>query len=246
MPISGKLYYWGDKAKLVPEEPGVYTFYKEDEDLIYIGESSNLRETFAQYLQTNFSEDPCKRETKFYKREFSPNQHDRLMELLEEYQKMHDKLPDCNLVPELDKEVASELGFHFYKGLNEPLQEIALSLQGLKEKIRMVPVASLEFHQRRGDFTNWIKVVMKNPQLAEAIQKVEKVGEDLRTELLILMGDSKVEKCPACGVQTTPLKTWKMAGRPSKAGVRMQLTIGFYKCLSCNKSFRRVLAKEKI
>ena len=34
-------------------------------------------------------------------------------------------------------------------------------------------------------------------------------------------------KCPKCGTEISkPKKTWKMAGRPDKAGKRMQLEIG--------------------
>ncbi|MDH5794445.1 MAG: GIY-YIG nuclease family protein, partial [Candidatus Bathyarchaeota archaeon] len=66
MPISEKMYVWGDRAKHVPEEPGVYTLYNEDKGLIYIGESANLREKFTHYLETNFSNDPRKRETRYY------------------------------------------------------------------------------------------------------------------------------------------------------------------------------------
>ncbi len=51
-------------------------------------------------------------------------------------------------------------------------------------------------------------------------------------------------KCPKCGKEVKAKKTWKMAGRPDKAGKRMELTIGLYEC--CGKSFREVLDKKKI
>ena len=35
-------------------------------------------------------------------------------------------------------------------------------------------------------------------------------------------------KCPKCGTEVSKAKkTWKMAGRPDKAGKRMQLEIGY-------------------
>ena len=40
-------------------------------------------------------------------------------------------------------------------------------------------------------------------------------------------------KCPKCGTEVSkPKKTWKMAGRPDKAGKRMQLEIGLYESFS--------------
>jgi hypothetical protein len=51
-------------------------------------------------------------------------------------------------------------------------------------------------------------------------------------------------KCPKCGKEVMPKKTWKMAGRPNKEGKRLELTIGLAEC--CGKSFRTVLSKQKI
>ena len=241
------MYVWGHKAKHVPEGPGVYALYNEDKVLIYIGESTNLREKITHYLQTNFSNDPRKRETRYYKREFTSRQEDRMKELLDDYSQRHDKLPKCNLPPEPPKkEVAREMRFYFYEDIGKPLYEVAFNPQDLREKIRKVPVASLEFHQKRGDFTKWIRDVFEDIQLAEAIQKIDKIGEDLRRELLNSLNRSEKAACPRCGIETRPVKTWKMAGRPSKTGERLQLTIGHYKCLKCNKTFRQVIAKEKI
>ena len=52
-------------------------------------------------------------------------------------------------------------------------------------------------------------------------------------------------KCPDCGKDVkNAKKTWKMAGKPDKAGKRTQLTIGIFEC--CGKTFRQVLEKKKI
>ena len=247
MPISGKMYVWGDGAKHTPEESGVYALYNEDKVLIYIGESTNLREKFIHYLETNFSNDPRKRKTKYYKREFASKQGDRMKELLDEYRQKYGTFPKCNLPPEPPKkEIGSEGRFHFYEDTGKTLREVAFNPQDLREKIKKVPVSSLEFHQKRGDFARWIRNVFKNVQLAEAIEKINKTGEDLRRELLNSLNNSDKGACPRCGIETSPVKTWKMAGRPSKTGERLRLTIGHYKCLKCNKTFRRVIAKEKI
>jgi excinuclease UvrABC nuclease subunit len=244
MSISGKMYVWEDRAKYVPEQSGVYAFYNEDKILIYIGKSTNLREKFTHYLETNFSNDSRKCETRYYKREFASKQEDRVKELLDEYSQKHGEPPKCNLPPE--KEVIHELGFHFYEDIDKPLQEVAFNPQDLLEKIRKAPVASLEFHQKRGDFARWIRNAFKNVQLAEAIQKIDKAGEDLRRDLLNLLNSPEKATCPRCGIEISPAKTLKMAGRPSKEGERLQLTIGHYKCPKCNRTFRRAIAKEKI
>ena len=60
-------------------------------------------------------------------------------------------------------------------------------------------------------------------------------------------GKDEMAKCPKCGTETAkPKKTWKMAGRPDKAGKRMQLEIGLYECPKCGNVFREVLSKQKI
>jgi uncharacterized protein (UPF0212 family) len=60
-------------------------------------------------------------------------------------------------------------------------------------------------------------------------------------------GGKKMAKCPKCGTDVSkPKKTWKMAGRPDKAGKRMQLEIGLYECPKCKHVFREVLSKKKI
>jgi hypothetical protein len=246
VPIAGKLYAWGDKVKHVPEEAGVYAFYNKDRQPIYIGNSSNLQKTFTHFLETNFSNDPRKRGTTYYKREFSPKQEERVKELLDEYRQKYGSLPDCNLPPEpLEKESANEWGFYFYEDIGKPLYESAFNPQELKEKIEKVPVASLEFHQKRGDFAKWLGSVFKEASLAEAVKNLETTGEALREDLLDSLSRDKAI-CPRCGLETRPVKTWKMAGRPSKTGERLQLTIGYYKCPKCSKTFRKALAKEKI
>jgi len=58
-------------------------------------------------------------------------------------------------------------------------------------------------------------------------------------------GGKFMAKCPNCGNDVkNAKKTWKMAGKPDKAGKRTQLTIGLYEC--CGKTFRQVLDKKKI
>ena len=57
-------------------------------------------------------------------------------------------------------------------------------------------------------------------------------------------GGEFMAKCPKCGREVAPKKSWKMAGKPDKTGKRMQLEIGLCEC--CGKTFRTVLSKQKI
>jgi len=57
----------------------------------------------------------------------------------------------------------------------------------------------------------------------------------------------QMAKCPKCSTEVSkPKKTWKMAGRPDKAGKRMQLEIGLHECPKCKTTFREVMSKKKI
>ena len=62
-----------------------------------------------------------------------------------------------------------------------------------------------------------------------------------------LMEEDEMVKCKNCGAEVDKTrKSWKMAGRPDKAGKKTQLTIGLFDCPSCGKSFKVVLNKQKI
>ncbi len=245
MPIQGKLYMWGERAKYVPEEMGVYAFYDKNRILIYLGGSSNLRETFTSFWDTNFSDDPRKRETIYYRRMGTNNWEETVKKLLEEYKQDYGDIPKLNNPLKTQEKVTPEWGFYFYEAFNKPLFEAAFNLEDLKKKIGKVPVASLEFHQNRGDFARWIRDVFKETQLADRIAKTTSNGEDLRLALLNALGNPEVAECPECGNLSKPEKTWEMAGRPSKSGERLKLTIALYKC-GCSKTFRNVIKKEKI
>jgi hypothetical protein len=245
MSIQGKLYMWGERAKYVPEETGVYGFYDKNKLLIYIGGSPNLRETFTRYQETNFIDDPRKRETVYYKRMSTTNWKETVKKLLDEYKMDCGDIPKLNNPLKPEEKVTPEWGFYFYEAFNKPLFEAAFNLEDLRKKIEKVPVTSLEFHQNRGDFARWIRDVFKETQLAERIAKTTATGEELRLALLNALGNPEVAECPECGVLSKPEKTWKMAGRPSKSGERLQLTIALYRC-GCGHTFRNVIKKEKI
>lgn len=147
------------------------------------------------------------------------------------------------------KKVSPKKGFHFYEGIGRPTGQIALNLEDFAKKTRTIPLVCLEFHQERGDFANWIRDVFNEHSLAETIEKLKERGENLRRKIIeVIEGpeQSYTFPCPKCGKETAPKKTWKMAGRPNRAGKRLQLTIGHYKCPNCGKSFRKALAKDRI
>jgi hypothetical protein len=246
MLIQGKLYIWGKRAKGVPEKSGVYAFYDKNRMIIYIGGCDNLRETFSGYVDTNFSADPRKRETVYYRRIVTLNWEETVKNLLDEYKQGCGDVPKLNNPLKPDEKVSPEWGFYFYEAFNKPLFEAAFNLEDLKNKVAKVPVTSLEFHQNRGDFARWIRDVFKDTQLAERIVNMNRRGEALRLELLNALGNPEVAECPECETLSKPEKTWQMAGRPSKAGERIQLTIALYKCENCGKTFRKAIKKEKI
>lgn len=259
MPISGRTYFWGEKAKNAPEEAGVFALYDKSNLLIYIGMAPNLRKEFTDYLETGFSNNSCIGDTKYYKRETTSNQEERMKELMEEFKLENGEYPKCNALPaqptqpaqSTEKNPMSNMeGFYFYAGIGRFLGEAASDLEEFKEKITRISTESLDFHQERGDFARWIRDVIRDQELAEAIKGLDKSGEDLRKELLSsLTGPGENPNraaCPSCGAEVDPAKTWKMAGKPSKKGERLQLTIAYYKCSYCSKPFRRVISKEKI
>lgn len=98
--INSNFYEWKkSNTQNIAEKPGVYGLFEnmKEEGLIYIGSSSDLRERFMHYWQTSFSDDPCKRSTKHYKREFTDSYEQRERELLEQYKSEHNgNLPKCN------------------------------------------------------------------------------------------------------------------------------------------------------
>jgi hypothetical protein len=58
-----------------------------------------------------------------------------------------------------------------------------------------------------------------------------------------VQGGELMAKCPTCGKEVEPKKSWKMAGKPDKAGKRIELTIGLCECYG--KPSGRHLANRK-
>lgn len=116
-----------------------------------------------------------------------------------------------------------------------------LTLEGLALNLMVISTVALGIVFAFLGYYNRPKVtVMKTEVTTETpkLPKTETTGEAQVTE-------SKT--CPNCGTKVLKArKTWKMAGRPDKAGKRTQLEIGIFDCPNCNKAFREVLSKKKI
>jgi len=253
--MTSKLYVWSEKAKSILPKAGVYGLYNQDYELIYVGESPNLQQSFTKYLETNFAQDPCKQSTRYYNREFTQNHQKRKKEILEEYKNKYGTYPKCNkiIIEEkkmtVEKTVPPDKGFHFYTEIARPTGKMATSLGDFTIKLKEIPISSVEFHQKRGDFAKWFRNILEATTLADAIERIKASGEDLRKQLIETITQPEkaiLVNCPKCGTATTPTKTWSIIGKAVKTGVRPKLTLGSFKCINCGKAFRKVLAKETI
>jgi len=96
MLLDDKLHLWLESSRFVKAKPGVYVLYDKNNEAIFIGQSDNLQERFAKYVDTNFEDDLCKQKTVAYQREFLDNPKQRQNQLLEEFKNRFGRLPGCN------------------------------------------------------------------------------------------------------------------------------------------------------
>lgn len=94
--LDDKMRVWLESAKFVKAVPGVYVLYNRNKDVIYIGQSNNLEETFTRYVDTEFEGNECKQKTQSYQREFTDNPKKHQIQLIEEFKKQSGKIPSCN------------------------------------------------------------------------------------------------------------------------------------------------------
>ncbi|MEE9242071.1 MAG: GIY-YIG nuclease family protein [Nitrosopumilaceae archaeon] len=94
--LEDKLHLWLESSRFVKAKPGVYVLYDKNNEVIYIGQSDNLQERFAKYVDTNFEDDLCKQKTVAYQREFLDNPKQRQNQLLEDFKNRFGRLPHCN------------------------------------------------------------------------------------------------------------------------------------------------------
>ncbi|MGA2683231.1 MAG: DUF5752 family protein [Candidatus Bathyarchaeia archaeon] len=79
-----------------------------------------------------------------------------------------------------------ERGFHFFTAMGRYTGETATSMDSFVEKLQVIDADSIGFHFPRKDFQNWIRDVIKDEELAEAIDRIkeEQSNEDLRKEVV--------------------------------------------------------------
>jgi len=81
--------------------------------------------------------------------------------------------------------VPPEKSFLFFTDIGQYVGEFAQSLEDFYEKISVVPLKSLDFHFKRGDFEKWIRGTLGDAYLADRISRINKSIqiEKLRTTL---------------------------------------------------------------
>ena len=94
--LDDKMRVWTESSQYVKKNPGVYVLYNRKKDLIYIGETDNLEERFAKYVNTEFEGDECKQKTSFYQRVTVENPKEMQLQLIEDFKNQTGNIPVCN------------------------------------------------------------------------------------------------------------------------------------------------------
>ena len=86
-----------------------------------------------------------------------------------------------DLITKILGTVSHEKAFFFYEDIGKPTGDFAISLSDLCSKINTVDSKSLTFHLKRGDFENWIKETLGDPELPNRISKLKNLKTTWRT-----------------------------------------------------------------
>ena len=75
--------------------------------------------------------------------------------------------------------------FHFFTDIGQYDRKSANSLADFSENLKTVPLKSIEFHFKRGDFERWIREMLGDEYLANGISRIDKSvqGEALRVAI---------------------------------------------------------------
>ena len=95
--------------------------------------------------------------------------------------------PSEQKIKTLLRSVPHEKAFHFYSEMGKPTGKIATSVLEFSDIIKGAESEqmkkSLAFHQKRGDFAKWVKEVIDDTELAEAINKIKPDYPQLKSKL---------------------------------------------------------------
>jgi hypothetical protein len=102
-------------------------------------------------------------------------------------------------MPKINREIAKKLlaympqdeAFHFYAGLDRPLNLQAHGLRDFCDKILTVNSDSITFHMNRGDFESWFSAI-GDVELAKKVALLKKKklsGEELQARLASIVGN---------------------------------------------------------
>jgi hypothetical protein len=98
-------------------------------------------------------------------------------------------------------------GFHFYTAVGDYCGVSAHSLEEFADALQYVCSEAIVFHFERGDFQNWVRDVIGDNELAQAIDDIKMcerhlAAESCRKELVdavrVRMLQLEVEKSPSC------------------------------------------------
>lgn len=67
---------------------------------------------------------------------------------------------NTELASKILRTVSTTEAFHFFTDVGQYQGEFAASLADFAEKLKTVPLSSIEFHFKRGDFERWIREML--------------------------------------------------------------------------------------
>jgi len=83
--------------------------------------------------------------------------------------------------------VPAEKGFHFSTDPQKPTGNIATSIFDFLDEVKKIDVRSIDFHSKRGDFSKWLREVIKDDALANDFERLSSLavtGEELRQKIV--------------------------------------------------------------
>jgi hypothetical protein len=80
----------------------------------------------------------------------------------------------AELVSKILRTVSMAEAFYFFTDVGQDAGKSATSLADFSEKLKVVPLKSIEFHFGRGDFERWFRETLGDEYLAREIGKIEK------------------------------------------------------------------------